>query len=435
MPASVRVTRSQTRLKNNSQPDKLLELDKLRSAITKHKKKIKRLNINNNTVIDKFRYHKNKAEMAEGGSAQVTREELDNEWKRLREFQRQIDEQRAVLETTRRQMQQQHAANLAQAHAMNQQANSAVGENPADRVPHAQVLDGLVNHLQYLQINMPVPKFSENSNPMNFIDELDRYFKFKNVREEHKLLVVESLIEGRLKIWFEIEKNVIANFEAFKVAFKNEFYSVPVKVRIKNQWATRRYSGEEESLHGYFFKQLKESRYFDPPLSAYEINFAIIQQLPIKVQIALSTLDYSQTNLVTQALSQMDVVHKQFEQKRSREWHNQNNNSSYNRGAGKQVAVNNIQTFSQPSRQVDNAQRYKQFTGNNDLIGHRSSNNSNGGYRGRNSSNFNSGPVLSNNRNENMPSNQNIIPDTRFPPPKIRHTATSSRDHQGQHLN
>lgn len=60
--------------------------------------------------------------------------------------------------------------------------------------------------------------------------------------------------------------------------------------------------------------QIKESKYFIPKLSDYEINYKIIQQYPTWVKETLATINYADSNLISQTLANLDIV---FEEKRS----------------------------------------------------------------------------------------------------------------------
>ena len=70
---------------------------------------------------------------------------------------------------------------------------------------------------------------------------------------------------------------------------------------------------EREFANKYLFSQYKEARYFLPMLGSYEINYSIIQQLPLRVREALTAIDYSDRNKLTQALAHLDLTHEERE--------------------------------------------------------------------------------------------------------------------------
>lgn len=140
----------------------------------------------------------------------------------------------------------------------------------------------LADYLQFARVDIPMPKFCENllRNPIEFLNEVDRFFRFKGIREEQKLVLIEHMLTGRARIWYTIHRRDLFNYIDFKEAFKTEFYSVPVQVRIRNRWRNKRYRSSGGSLLSYFYQQVKASQHIEPVMSSYEVNYSIVQQLP-----------------------------------------------------------------------------------------------------------------------------------------------------------
>ncbi|XP_048514938.1 uncharacterized protein LOC125501868 [Athalia rosae] len=331
----------------------------------------------------------------------IMRMEIQKEWRRLKEEQAKIDQQRADLERTRLEMIQQSQAD---------QLQIQIPDND-------QVVSGLVKHLQYLHIDVKVPKFSENGHPVDFLEDLERYFKYKNVRGDHRLLVIESILEGRVKIWYEVTKGIINDYEAFRLAFEAEFYSIPVQVRFKNQWLSRRYRQQDGSLLTYFYKQLRDTRHFQPKLPTYEINYLIAQQLPSRVRTALATVDLANTNLVVQVLSQLDEVHEEYEKRESGRVNGHHYNNQGQNSGNKNIRSANLSNITvaeardkqnwQASRgyQRYQAQRPRQNRGD-------------GNWRVRQSQ-AEQVAVVQQNRPSYSNQDRMVVADTRFPPPRI----------------
>lgn len=86
--------------------------------------------------------------------------------------------------------------------------------------------------------------------------------------EENKIIDKESALNGRAKLWFDMYKGQFqtnrerSSYENFKELFLDEFYSVPLKVKMKTKWLTKKYNAREESMLSYFYKQIKEARFF-----------------------------------------------------------------------------------------------------------------------------------------------------------------------------
>lgn len=176
-----------------------------------------------------------------------------------------------------------------------------------------RLLGGLINHSQCMQLEIKPPKFSDEEidNPIEFLNELEKYCKNNSVTEVQLWWVIGSSLTGRAKIWFDIHRSSFNNYEGFKKSFKEEFYSIQYRVKIKNRWSSRRYKSQDGSLGNYFGKQTREAKYFEPVLSQYEINYAVVQQLPVRVRDILATVDFNDTKLVSRALSNLDLAQEE----------------------------------------------------------------------------------------------------------------------------
>ena len=89
-------------------------------------------------------------------------------------------------------------------------------------------------------------------------------------------------------------------YNDFKAAFLAEFYSVPIRTNIKNVWSARTYNPRDGSYQSYFYKQLEESEYFIPKLSAYEINYTTVTHLPRHVMSSLAAVNFESATAAAQ---------------------------------------------------------------------------------------------------------------------------------------
>ena len=96
-------------------------------------------------------------------------------------------------------------------------------------------------------IDINIPKFRSEleKNPRDFVEEIERYFRFKNVSNDVRKLII---LNGRARIWMNFKRETIVTFEQFKLEFLNEFYSVPIKVKLENRWHSRKYSYQDGRL-------------------------------------------------------------------------------------------------------------------------------------------------------------------------------------------
>lgn len=122
-------------------------------------------------------------------------------------------------------------------------------------------------------------------------------------------------------------KNNFASFNEFRDAFLQELYSIPIQVKVMNEWFLKSCNGCQGNLQEYFFKQVKGSKYFVPPMEEYKKHDIIIQKMPLRVREALVAIDVSNFYKISQALYQLDSIRaeKTKEQRNLQRYRNANN--------------------------------------------------------------------------------------------------------------
>ena len=335
----------------------------------------------------------------EGPSAD---EELRREWARLNEEREKLEQMRAEIE----------AARASGPPAENTRARGR-GRAPINQQGDTddRVVSGVISHLQYLQLDVKPPKFSDEnvSNPNEFLVELEKFFQFKNVKEEHKVIVTESLLDGRARIWANSGAQIFRNFKGFREAFLNEFYSIPIRAKLKNQWLSRRYRANDGSYQEYFYKQLRNAKYFEPELTTYEITFSVIQQFPSRVREALASVNYENTEAVLQVLARLDALQRERDgdRRHNNAWEGNQNNYANNYPAENQYhrRVQQIQI----GRTQDQEYRNSDSRNNSFMYNNRTN--------GRNHFRYQQQQA----RASYIPYQRYpVMPDTRYPPPNYQ---------------
>lgn len=101
------------------------------------------------------------------------------------------------------------------------------------------------------------------------------------------------------------------NYNDFKKKFLLEFFSIPIKVKIKSAWLAKRFTPNKDTLQKYFLDQFNEAQYFLPKMEAYELHYTIVQQMPIHIRETLATVDFGSFDNISQALSQLDLTYNE----------------------------------------------------------------------------------------------------------------------------
>lgn len=282
---------------------------------------------------------------------------------------------------------------------MTQRDGNIQGQSQANIRSVAEDLTTIVSNAHSTQIDIKVPKFKNEieTNPVEFMTQMEKFSKMKNVREDRKMAFVELALEGKAGSWLNLKDN-ITNFNDFKIQFLEEFYSIPIRVRFKKQWIEKRCNVNSESLQNYFYEQVAQARFFIPKLSEFEVNYNIVQQYPPWVRETLSTINFGDTNIIVQALGNLDTIRAE----RNREEKKFGNNiQPRNNG----VKVNRINA--QPNQNIAHDERQHYRNKNDGQYNQRNQRYNDNGY-----SRFERRGRAYEQETQNF-----TFPDTRYPPP------------------
>lgn len=301
-----RITRS--RLQLLSSEKKQIYFEKLGNKIKGKKQKETELSttsVNSNTNF-KMTLTRSPSKTTDGETSGGERLEESTMKGELQKERRSLEQAQRQLELDRLAIEQERATLNAQLENVRNQPRS--GETAHRQVDDSVALNGLVRQLQSVNVEIKTPIFAEDKNPLNFIIDLDRYFKVKGIHALNHMLVLENILEGRVGDWFYINKDNIIDFDDFKSKFKNEFYPIPVQFQFRQQWASRKYVLSNGSMLSFFYSQYREGVTLEPQSPPYDIIFRITQQFPSNIRNSLAVIDCSRLESVTQALAQLDNV-------------------------------------------------------------------------------------------------------------------------------
>lgn len=330
-------------------------------------------------------------------------QEIEKEWEKLKKFREEVDKKMEAVEIEKLQL----AHHREQIEIERQRVRES---QPRD--DNGDFVGGLVRHLQTINLDVKIPRFTDETNPIQFLNDLERYLKSKNVRSDQYGFVLENILEGGILIWYEVARPRILNFEDFKNEFRKEFYSVPIQIRFRNEWTSRRYSAKEGNMSTYFYKQVRSAQFLEPKLPDHQVHLSVVQQFPTYIQNALATVDFSNTGLVAQALSLLENTRE-----RPREANNFGGQNSYQ---NKFPKVNKVVAMS--SKWPVNRGQDRHFE-NNDRAG-------------RNCACWDNGFVRNTDETDRNDRHSIQLPDVRLPPPNFQNRSNVYADlpHNG-HLN
>ena len=169
-----------------------------------------------------------------------------------------------------------------------------------------------MNQFSHLQLEIKPPKFSNEilKNPMEFLNEYDRFCQIKRISNENKKLLVVQCCKGKARTWAGIHGN-FETYDAFKTVFLEEFYSPPIRTSFKKMWSSRTYYIRDGPYQAYCYRQLKDAEYFITRLSNYEANYTITTQFPAFILRALASVNFNNSTALAQSFAILDSTNGQ----------------------------------------------------------------------------------------------------------------------------
>ena len=266
----------------------------------------------------------------------------ENQHNRL-EIQRLQQELQAARSGVNSRQNQPPAAHV---HAQNNQQENVGNVNAAE-------VCSILGNLNSLQLECKVPKFYDENqqNPLEFLEEIEKYFRIKRINENNKMSTIEVALDGKARLWLNLNNN-FESYEQFKQAFIRDFYPIPVQVQSKAKWANTKYKEQDGSFLTFYYRQTKFSNYILPRLSEYEKNYVITQQFPYWVKEALAAVDLQNSNNISSTLTKLDLIHLEKKTYRQQQLANSQSNTqapqtvrvrhmNVNRGRGRGYYQNN----------------------------------------------------------------------------------------------
>lgn len=167
----------------------------------------------------------------------------------------------------------------------------------------------------FSRIDMSIPQFSDEyqNNPIEFLDNLKQYLMIKNIPVMCQSLIIKTAFNGRAKSWFMANSQKWKDFSEFESDFLSEFFSIEFRTEMTNAWRDRRFTRMDGTFVNYFYEQVRQACYLEPPLADYSRNFSIVSQFPRRVQESMSTVNLSDTNRVVKTLAWLDVTERMIE--------------------------------------------------------------------------------------------------------------------------
>jgi hypothetical protein len=136
------------------------------------------------------------------------------------------------------------------------------------------------------EFSLPLFDESSETNPMFHLKQLEEFFQLKGISQAYQLVVARKSIVGKLsRQWLEAVSDKLKNYEDFKQAFLNTWWSPSQQSLVKCSIYQGKYDRRSNlTLSDHFLKYATMASYLEPRPSDTEIIEAIRYHFPIHVQ-------------------------------------------------------------------------------------------------------------------------------------------------------
>ena len=135
---------------------------------------------------------------------------------------------------------------------VNVERQPAVVVEPRD---YTAEICAIMGNVTSMQIDIKMPEFHDEnmSNPLEFLDNFERFCITKNIKNNDRLKILNIALHSKARHWYELQ-NPFANFEQFKISFQNEFYGPTIQINYRDKWSSRKFNNKEDkNLQTFYY--------------------------------------------------------------------------------------------------------------------------------------------------------------------------------------
>jgi len=176
---------------------------------------------------------------------------------------------------------------------------------------------------------------NRDAHPIDFLYRLEEYFAIKQSYVGEKIIIVGDCLKGAASSWFSTIRFQLTNYDDFKKAFIDEFWSREIQIQVWSQCLSTKHIPNNSNYREHFATWATKLRHLEVPrLSENEIVKHIARHYPgylraILVSLPECTILTAMKILSEEGQSDQPTENKTNSQKTSQnDSHNNNNNSS-----------------------------------------------------------------------------------------------------------
>lgn len=204
------------------------------------------------------------------------------------------------------------------------------------------------------------PTFFGNSrdvHPIDFLNRLEEYFAIKQIYVGEKILVIGDCLKAAALNWFSTIRFQLSNYEDFKKAFTDEYWSREIQIQVWSQCLSINQVPQNENYRDHFAAWATRLRHLQvPKLSENEIVKNIAKHYPGYIRAILVSLPESTILAAMKVLGEEE--HRKPQRENNTNYYNSNNqrtqhNSWNNRNQQRENEGNNAR-YNERNRQQIN---------------------------------------------------------------------------------
>jgi len=170
--------------------------------------------------------------------------------------------------------------------------------------------DVFANNSPMNELTLPTFHDSSNQIALNFLRDLDEYYRIKNVPEPLKLpLAMRAVTDPTTKSWFRTVYGELHDYGHFKTLFTKFLWNSPTQSRIRCSIYQDTFTMQNgESMTSHYLRYANLAANLQPAMSEEDLVGALTSHYPIVVQRSLISGNVKTTQDAINLLGKLDAL-------------------------------------------------------------------------------------------------------------------------------
>lgn len=169
--------------------------------------------------------------------------------------------------------------------------NSKNRDDNVNHLVNKREINQLPQNSNILDAGKQIPMFdNQNIHPVEFLEHIEHIYHQGNMSFDNFRFLITNNFKGEASLWRQAFLHTFENFQDFKAAFLNHFWSESTQLQVKLRLQAARYN--EGSLTNHFMKCVNMAKHLSQPFPELFLIKTIAQGFPPNVSsILIGTQD------------------------------------------------------------------------------------------------------------------------------------------------